>query len=141
MKKFYKPKIISKDKRGIFYDICNVDFKNVSIITSKKNTIRSNHYHLKDAHYIYVLEGKMKYYYSKINNIKIRTKILNPGDIVFTPPLEIHTTKFLLNSKILVVSMYKRSKKFYESDTIRYELIKWNNILKLMNADYAKVIT
>ena len=36
MKKFYKPKIISKDKRGIFYDICNVDFKNVSIITSKK---------------------------------------------------------------------------------------------------------
>ena len=65
MKKFSKPKIISKDKRGIFYDICNVDFKNVSIITSKKNTIRSNHYHLKDAHYIFVLEGKMKYYYSK----------------------------------------------------------------------------
>ena len=124
MKKFYKPKIISKDKRGIFYDICNVDFKNVSIITSKKNTIRSNHYHLKDAHYIYVLEGKMKYYYSKINNIKIKTKILNPGDMVFTPPLEIHTTEFLRNSKILVVSMHKRSKKFYESDTIRYELIK-----------------
>ena len=124
MKKFSKPKIISKDKRGIFYDICNVDFKNVSIITSKKNTIRSNHYHLKDAHYIFVLEGKMKYYYSKINNIKIKTKILNPGDIVFTPSLEIHTTEFLQNSKILVVSMHKRSKKFYESDTIKYELIK-----------------
>ena len=124
MKKFSKPKIISKDKRGIFYDICNVDFKNVSIITSKKNTIRSNHYHLKDAHYIFVLEGKMKYYYSKINNIKIKSKILNPGDIVFTPSLEIHTTEFLQNSKILVVSMHKRSKKFYESDTIKYELIK-----------------
>ena len=54
---------------------------------------------------------------------KLTTKF-NPGDIVFTPPLEIHTTKFILNSKILVISMYKRSKKFYESDTIRYELIK-----------------
>ena len=123
MKKFFKPKVISKDKRGIFYDICNVDFKNVSIITSKKNTIRSNHYHLKDAHYIYILEGKMKYYYSKINHIKIKTKILNPGDIVFTPALEIHTTEFLQNSKILVISMHKRSKRFYESDTVRYKLI------------------
>ena len=66
----------------------------------------------------------MQYYYSKINNIKIKTKILNPGDIVFTPSLEIHTTEFLQNSKILVVSMHKRSKKFYESDTIKYELIK-----------------
>ena len=124
MKKFYKPKIISKDRRGIFYDICNVDFKNVSIITSKKNSIRSNHYHLKDAHYIYILEGKMRYYYSKVNNIKIKSKILNSGDIVFTPALEIHTTKFLTDSKILVISMHKRSKKFYEADTIRYQLIK-----------------
>ena len=54
---------------------------------------------------------------------KLSTKF-NPGDIVFTPSLEIHTTEFLQNSKILVVSMHKRSKKFYESDTIKYELIK-----------------
>ena len=65
----------------------------------------------------------MKYYYSKINIINIKTKILNPGDIVFTPALEIHTTEFLQNSNFLAISMHKRSKRFYESDTIRYKLI------------------
>ena len=70
MKKFLKPKIISKDKRGIFLDIFNSDFKNISIITSKKNSIRSNHYHLKDSHYIYILKGKMEYYYAKLSNKK-----------------------------------------------------------------------
>ena len=124
MKKFLKPKIISKDKRGIFLDIFNSDFKNISIITSKKNSIRSNHYHLKDSHYIYILKGKMEYYYAKLSNKKkIYKKKVKEGDIVFTLPLEIHATKFLLNTTILVVSMHKRSKSFYLKDTIKYTLI------------------
>lgn len=123
MSKFYKPKIISKDNRGVFYDIFNNDFKNVSIIESKKNSIRSNHYHLKDSHYIYIINGKMKYYYTRFNRIDIKTKILKEGDIVFTPPLEIHATLFLEKSKILVISKNKRSKKFYLKDTIQYKII------------------
>ena len=123
MSKFYKPKIISKDSRGVFYDIFNKDFKNVSIIESKKNSIRSNHYHLKDSHYIYIINGRMKYYYTSLNRINIKTKILKEGDIVFTPPLEIHATLFLEKSKILVISKNKRSKNFYLKDTIQYKII------------------
>ena len=55
MKKFFKTKLISRDKRGDFKNIFNDSFKNLSIIFSKKNSIRSNHYHLIDSHYIYVL--------------------------------------------------------------------------------------
>ncbi len=123
MKKFYKPKIIFNDSRGKFLDLHNSNSKNVSIITSRKNSIRSNHYHLKDSHYIYILKGKMEYYYSNIKNIKIKKKIVKEGEIVFTPALEIHATKFLENSILVVISMHKRSKKFYSKDTIKYNLI------------------
>ena len=67
MKKFFKTQLISKDKRGDFKNIINDSFKNLSIIYSKKNSLRSNHYHLKDSHYIYILSGKMIYYYKKLN--------------------------------------------------------------------------
>ena len=125
MKKFFKTQLIHKDSRGIFSNIVNDKFKNLSIISSKKNSIRSNHYHLKDSHYIYILEGKMIYYYKKIKSkLKPKQKILKKGDIVFTPPFEIHATLFTENTTIIVASKYPRSKSFYKKDTKSYILIK-----------------
>ena len=113
----------SNDLRGSIISIVDYNINNVSIISCNKGSIRSNHYHLKDSHYIYILKGKMEYYYSKLKHIKINKKIVHEGEIVFTPALEIHATKFLENSIIIVISMHKRSKKFYSKDTIKYDLI------------------
>ena len=124
MKKFFKTKLISRDKRGDFKNIFKYSFKNLSIIFSKKNVIRSNHYHLIDSHYIYVFSGKMIYYYKNLNSkSKINKKTLKTGDIVYTPPLEIHATIFSEDTTIIVASKYPRSKKFYEKDTKKYNLI------------------
>ena len=53
------------DERGSIQSLVNFPMKNLSLISSKKGSIRSNHYHLKDSHYIYVLDGKMEYIYKK----------------------------------------------------------------------------
>ena len=70
-KKSKKIKYILRDKdtRGTILSIFENMIKNVSIITSNKNTIRSNHYHKKDWHYMYILEGKMDYFYKHKENV------------------------------------------------------------------------
>ena len=123
MIKLLSPKLIHKDKRGIFLSLVNNSFSNVSLITSNKNTIRSNHYHLKDSHYIYVLKGEMIYYYKNLrSNKKVYKKKIKQGQIVFTPQYEVHATVFTKKTVLIVISKFKRSKKFYEKDTVRYNL-------------------
>ena len=53
------------DLRGEILSIVDTKIQNVSIITSNANVIRSNHYHKKDFHFMYVLEGKMDYFFKK----------------------------------------------------------------------------
>ena len=43
------------DQRGQILNITNLLFRSCAIISSKKNSIRANHYHIKDWHYCYVI--------------------------------------------------------------------------------------
>ena len=45
------------DDRGSIQSLVNFPMKNISLISSKKGSVRSNHYHLTDWHYMYVLSG------------------------------------------------------------------------------------
>lgn len=97
----------------------------VLLITSKKGAIRANHYHKKDTHYSYMLEGKMEYTYQnlKIKNKKKQSVIIEKGDIVCTPPMTIHAMRFLADSVFLAITTEDRDQKKYEKDTIRVKLI------------------
>ena len=88
----------------------NEKCSNVSIISCLKNSIRSNHYHLDDWHYIYVLKGRINYFFTNLKRTKVYYKIINTNDIIFTPPMEIHATHFPVNTELLVVSKNKRNK-------------------------------
>lgn len=55
----------SQDPRGQILSIVDDKISNVSIITCVPGSIRSNHYHLKDFHYMYVLEGEIDYFFKK----------------------------------------------------------------------------
>ena len=35
------------------------------LITSRKGSVRANHYHKKDTHHVYVIKGSMEYTYKK----------------------------------------------------------------------------
>ena len=117
--------IRSKDTRGSILSIVDEKVENVSIITCLPKTIRSNHSHKKDWHYMYVLEGVMEYFYVIGNRIFFMK--IKKGENVFTPPKELHATYFPKKTVLLVSSKNKRDKKTYEKDTIREKLIDLKN--------------
>ena len=73
------------DKRGSIQSIVNENNSNVSIITSKKLSIRSNHYHLTDAHFMYTIEGSYYYLFKPANSNEILRRIkVNEGSIIYS---------------------------------------------------------
>ena len=131
--KLIKSIIRNKDKRGSIISLINEEVNNVSIITCNKNSIRSNHYHLEDWHYIFVLKGSINYFYSNINLKKINYKFIKKNQIIFTPPLEFHATHFHEQTSLIVISKNKRNKQIYEKDTIRLNVINNKNYKKYIN--------
>jgi oxalate decarboxylase/phosphoglucose isomerase-like protein (cupin superfamily) len=117
--------IRSKDRRGSILSIVDEKVNNVSIITCLPKSIRSNHWHKKDWHYMYVLEGVMEYFF--VIKKKIFFMKIKKGDNVFTPPKELHATYFPVKTVLLVSSKNPRDKKTYEEDTVREKLIDLNN--------------
>ena len=115
----------SKDSRGSILSIVDEKVNNVSIITCLPKSIRSNHWHKKDWHYMYVLEGVMEYFFVSKN--KTFFMKIKKGDNVFTPPKELHATYFPVKTILLVSSKNPRDKKTYEQDTVREKLIDLNN--------------
>ena len=118
----------SNDNRGSILSIVDHQVRNVSIIESQKNTIRSNHYHKKDFHFMYVLEGEIDYFYKSLENEKVKYLKVSQGNTIFTPNLELHATYFPVNTKLVVSSGFARDKKTYEEDTVRTEFINYGNL-------------
>lgn len=118
----------SVDSRGQIKSIVDCSVKNVSIITCNANSIRSNHYHKKDFHFMYVLEGKINYFFSDLEMKNINYLKVCKGDTIFTPHLEIHSTHFPIETTLIVSSGFPRDQKTYEKDTVRVDFINEKNI-------------
>ena len=127
-----KTELRNKDSRGSILSICDIPCKNVSIINCKKNTIRSNHYHKKDYHVMYVVKGEIDYFYKTIRGKKINYLKVKKDNLIFTPPMEIHATYFPKNTVLIVSSKNPRDQITYENDTVRIELINKKNIKHLL---------
>ncbi len=112
------------DARGSIQCLVNFPMKNVSLITSAKGTVRSNHYHLQDWHYMYVLSGSFDYYFRPTGSTEAPEKIhVVAGEMVFTPPMEDHATVFLEDTQLLALSRKPRDQEAYEHDVRRIVLI------------------
>lgn len=112
------------DERGAIQSIVNFPMKNLSVILSKKGSVRSNHYHVTDWHYMYVLKGSFDYYYRPTGSAEepAVTRV-GVGEMVFTGPMEDHATVFLEDTEMLVVSRNPRDQESYESDVRRVILV------------------
>ena len=89
------PLELNEDSRGaicdIFYD---TKINHVAIIKSKKNSIRGNHFHKKTTQHILILEGQLEYWYANYKkNLDSKFIIANEGDMISTPPFEIHALR------------------------------------------------
>ena len=134
--KLFKSITRDKDLRGSIVSIVDDTVQNVSIINCNEGVIRSNHYHKKDFHYMYVLDGAIDYFYKGLDTDEIFYFRVNKDDIIYTPKNEIHATYFPLKTKLIVSSMLPRDQETYEKDTVRVEFIN-NKNLKFMIEKYA----
>ena len=113
-----------KDDRGFIQSLVNFPMKNLSLISSKKGSVRSNHYHLTDWHYMYVLSGSFDYYYRATNSgEELQCIRVVSGEMIFTPPMEDHATVFLEDCELLAMSINPRDQKAYEEDVRRVILV------------------
>lgn len=120
-----KPEFV--DKRGFITRLLDQDkypLRAILYISSKKGTIRANHYHKKDYHYVYCLSGKFKYSEKDMTKpkSKLESVILKPGDRVLSKPMFFHRMEFLENTVFLAFTTEAREYDKYEEDTVRLEL-------------------
>lgn len=124
------------DGRGEIVSIVDETIQNVSIITCNPGSIRSNHYHHRDFHFMYVLEGEIDYFYKDIDTGEVKYLKVRAGDNIFTPDNEVHTTYFPVRTKLIVSSKYPRDQATYEADTVRVDFVNPSNLQEML-AKYA----
>lgn len=120
------------DERGEILSIVDEPVQNVSIITCNPGAIRSNHWHHKDFHFMYVLEGEIDYFYKDIDSGEIKYLKVREGDNIFTPDNELHATYFPVKTRLIVSSKFPRDQKTYEEDTVREPLVTAENLDEML---------
>ena len=125
------------DERGEILSIVDEPVQNVSIITCNPGSIRSNHFHHKDFHFMYVLEGEIDYFYRDNETGEIKYLKVREGDNIFTPDNELHATYFPVKTRLIVSSKFPRDQQTYEQDTVREPLVTKENIDELL-AQFAR---
>ena len=119
-----------EDERGYIQPLVNFPMKNLSLIFSKGGSVRSNHNHYTDWHYMYVMTGSFDYYYRPHKSEeKPKIEKFVAGEMVFTPPMEDHACVFTEDTMLIVVSRNPRDQESYESDVVRIDLINPDDIV------------
>ena len=96
----------------------------MAVINSKKGALRGDHYHKQTTQAMYVSKGSLRYYYREYDKArkrwsKTKSIVVKEGEMVTTPPYEIHALEILEKNQFIVFSWGKRGGKDYESDTFR----------------------
>ncbi|MBI2653766.1 cupin domain-containing protein [Candidatus Woesearchaeota archaeon] len=114
------------DARGEIFKLLDdgkTSIKSVLLITSKKGSVRANHYHKKDSHYVYMVSGSMEYTEQTLKGGKKESVIVKKGELVYTPPMTLHAMRFLEDSEFLALATESRHQQAYEDDTVRIKIV------------------
>ncbi len=111
------------DDRGVIQPLVDGGFAAVQVITSKKDTVRANHYHKKDSHYMYIVSGVMRYFHRPVGETGVPDYVdLKAGQLVHTPAMVEHAALFLEDCTFLNITSEKRDQATYEDDIVRVNL-------------------
>lgn len=112
------------DKRGEIIPLVDADMKSCVLITSKKGTVRANHYHKTDWHYCYVLEGEIEYHWRPVGAKEPAKKItIKKGQMFYTGPNLEHAMVFTQDTVFLTLGGNPRDQYSYEQDLVRIPLV------------------
>lgn len=124
MEKLKHIDVAHHDSRGDIFNIFEGRIEHIALITSKKGSVRGNHYHQEDLQYIYLISGAYESHSCDVrHSSKKQVLKVKPGDIVETPPFIAHAQKFTEDSVFLALSTRQRETGKYEQDTIAYQVI------------------
>jgi len=111
-----------EDNRGKISDIFfKKNINHVAIIHSEPNVMRGNHYHKETTQHMLITKGSLEYWYKGLeDDSEVKMFVANVGDLVSTPPNEIHTLIIRDDgNEFVVFSEGVRGGSDYESDTYR----------------------
>lgn len=108
------------DERGAIQPLVDVPMESCVLISSKKGTVRANHFHRTDWHYCYVLDGAIDYYHRPHGStIKPEKVTIRAGQMFFTPPDVDHSMVFVEDTRFLTWGRNSRAQEVYEADVVR----------------------
>ncbi len=113
-----------EDERGTITNILQEPVANIALITSKRGTVRSNHWHKEDHHWIFVLSGSVQYSERNLDGSGVTHQVFSKGDRFFTPALKVHRVTFLEDSVILSMSKNAQTQEQHDLDCIPESFIK-----------------
>tara|TARA_R110000796_G_scaffold43261_1_gene106286 strand:- start:1850 stop:2254 length:405 start_codon:yes stop_codon:yes gene_type:complete len=111
-----------EDQRGsiidMFYD---ENINHVAIVTSEPGALRGNHYHKQSTQHMLMTKGSLEYWYKPLDSDEAAKMVVAiEGDIVSTPPNEVHALKICPEgNQFIVFSEGVRGGMDYEADTFR----------------------
>ena len=112
------------DDRGEIIPLVDAPMQSAVMITSKKGTVRANHYHKTDWHYCYVVSGRIAYYHRPTGTDgEPERVVVEAGQLFFTPPMDDHAMVFLEDTVFLTLGRNPRDRQSYESDVVRIDPI------------------
>jgi len=119
------PKILADDERGKIEQIDAGGAMSILRITSKKGSVRANHYHQQDYHFCYLESGKIRYVEREggDESAPLKEWMIEPGQVFYTKPMIAHAMEFVEDSVFYPYTPRSGDSKEYENDVIRVELI------------------
>lgn len=124
------PHVLADDARGIIEKLDQGGESSVLRITSKKGTVRANHYHQHDSHVCYVIRGRIRYVEKPVlpdgtvdASAPLVEYIVEAGQCFTTVPMVAHAMEFLEDTEFLAISPRSGNQAEYENDIIRVTLI------------------
>lgn len=116
------------DERGYITRLVDHDeakIRAILYISSRVGSVRGNHYHKNDYHYVFCVRGRFRYSEKDTRdpNAQVESVILEPGDLVLSSPMVAHAMEFLEDCEFMAFTTEKREQQSYEEDTVRMKIV------------------
>ncbi len=109
-----------EDERGGIQPLVDEMMESAVLISSKKGTVRANHYHNTDWHYCYVINGRIEYHHRpQGSDAEPEMVTVEAGQLFFTPPMVDHAMVFAEDTVFLTLGRNSRTQEVYEADVVR----------------------
>ena len=109
-----------EDDRGVINNLLHTSLTSVARLTSKKGSVRANHYHLHNSHYSLVISGAIEYWERDIEGKEEpRHWLFVAGEMFYTRPRVVHKMIFVEDTVFLTFAPLLKDHGAYETDVVR----------------------